>query len=326
MTSPLKILLHYNQPDRLGREIQERFPDIDIHYCERYEDIPKALEEFAPDICFTIRVAGQSGFPREALLNSKTLKWIANGGSGTDHIAPWDPEKIVVTNSAGVAADVMAQYVVGAIFAFNIGFPQLWVDKTSRNWRRDAKVFDIRQKTLLILGLGRVGQSVATLAHAAGLRVISTDINPTPAVPVDLHVSPEEINTVLAEADYVTVCVPLTPQTRGMIDKTFFSAMKSEAVLINVGRGPVVVESDLVEALMSGSIKGAALDVFETEPLPEESPFWSLENVIISPHCCSVFDGWELGTVKMFCDNIERLCAGQPLLNVVHPNLTKAAY
>ena len=144
---------------------------------------------------------------------------------------------------------------------------------------------------------------------------------PTPTVPVDLHVSPKELHTVVAEADYVTVCVPLTPQTCGMIDKTFFSVMKPEAVLINIGRGPVVDESALVEALTSGSIKGAALDVFETEPLPEESPLWSLENVIISPHCSSVFEGWELRAIKMFCDNIDRWYAGQPLLNVVYPSL-----
>lgn len=319
MSAIERVLIHYLFPDRLGSELEERFSDVEFASCRHYGEVGDAIEAFRPDVCFSVREAGTPGFPRAALLNSPGLKWVANGGSGTDHLAPWNPDQVTVTNSAGVAADVMAQFVIGAVFAFNGGLPEFWSDKAQRIWRGDAKVSDITTKTLLIVGLGRIGQSVARLARAVGLRVVSIDVAPEPPVPVDQHASPDALRALAAEADYVTVCTPSTPQTRGMIDAVVFGAMKSEAVFINVGRGDLVDEAALVDALSTGAIRGAALDVFETEPLPQDSPIWNLDNVIVSPHCSSVFDGWELRAIRMFCDNIDRWRAGQPLNNVVQP-------
>ena len=137
---------------------------------------------------------------------------------------------------------------------------------------------------------------------------------------VDQHVAPKALLSVVNDADFVTVCVPSNSSTRGMIDASVLQAMKPDAVFINVGWGDLVDESALVVALKDRSIKGAALDVFATEPLVADSPLWGLDNVMLSPHCSSVFEGWERNAIRMFCDNIERWQTGQPLKNVVcHP-------
>ena len=123
----------------------------------------------------------------------------------------------------------------------------------------------------------------------------------------------------LGAADFVVVCVPLTDATRHLIDARAIAAMKPDAVLVDVSRGGVVDGAALIGALRSGHVGGAALDVFENEPLPPESPFWTLDNVIVTPHCSSVYDGWERRSAEMFCDNAERWVEGAPLENVVDP-------
>jgi phosphoglycerate dehydrogenase-like enzyme len=145
------------------------------------------------------------------------------------------------------------------------------------------------------------------------------DVDPEPSVCVDQHVAPKALLSVVNDADFVTICTPSNTSTRGMIDASVLQAMKPDAVFINVGRGDLVDENALIAALKDRSIKGAALDVFATEPLATDSPLWGLDNVMLSPHCSSVFDGWERNAIRMFCDNIERWRADQPLKNVVRP-------
>lgn len=319
MPKAQKILLHYAFPERLGPEISERFPDIELMQCSSCEGLASALHAFTPDICFSIREVGKSDIIRNALMNANSLKWIANGGSGTDHLGAWDPKKLTVTNSAGAASDVMAQYVIGAVFSFNMNFPQFCADKIARRWRSEASVSDLTTKSILIIGLGKIGQSIARLARRVGLRVVSVDVNPEPPVCVDQHVTPKMLLSVVNDADFVTVCVPSNSSTRGMIDASVLQAMKPDAVFINVGRGDLVDEKALFAALKERSIKGAALDVFATEPLATDSPLWGLDNVMLSPHCSSVFDGWERNAIRMFCNNIERWQANLPLQNVVDP-------
>jgi phosphoglycerate dehydrogenase-like enzyme len=188
---------------------------------------------------------------------------------------------------------------------------------------RNFEAFDVRMlsgKTLGIVGYGSIGRACAWRAKAMGMRVLAVRRRPELSegdANVDATYSPDRRREMLAECDYVAVAGALTPETRGMIGAAEFAAMKREAVLINVGRGPVVVESALVEALGSGAIRGAALDVFDTEPLPQDHPFWGMENVLLSPHCADHNETWLDDAMECFLDNFQRFRDGAPLANVV---------
>jgi phosphoglycerate dehydrogenase-like enzyme len=151
------------------------------------------------------------------------------------------------------------------------------------------------------------------------MQVVGIRARPAPTAHVDRVEPMEQLHSVLGIADFVVVCLPLTPTTRGLIDAAAFRALKPGAVLVDVSRGSIVRQAALVDALKSGRLKGAVLDVFETEPLPKDNPLWDMENVIVTPHCSSVYDGWEQRSVEMFCDNLDRWKRGEPLRNVVDP-------
>jgi len=128
-----------------------------------------------------------------------------------------------------------------------------------------------------------------------------------------------DLHSVLPEADFLLLCLPLTAATRGLMDAQAFGHLKPGAVLIDVSRGGIMRQAALIEALQSGRLGGAALDVFETEPLPPDNPLWGMANVILTPHCSSVYDGWDRRSMDMFCDNLDRWRQGLPLENVVDP-------
>ena len=168
-----------------------------------------------------------------------------------------------------------------------------------------------------VVGLGTIGREIARLANSIGMRVIGTRNNPEPVPHVEKVYGADELRSVLSEADFVVLIAALTPETRGMIGKAELAAMKQDAYLINVARGAIVVEADLIEALQNGTIAGAALDVFETEPLPPESPLWKMENVIITPHIAGARPDYLHAVSEIFSKNLTRYISGEPLFNVV---------
>ncbi len=298
--------------------LEGRFPEVGFTCCRSYEAVPEILDECAPDALYGIIFAGRRDYPRAALLDTPSLKWISVGGSGTDHLAPWDPAALTVTNSAGVAADVMAQYVLGAILSLSLGFPGFAAAQRERRWVA-GMVEPIRGRTAAVVGLGKTGRAVARSLTAMGVRVVGVRANPAPTDHVDRVYGFRELHQALGEADYVVLCLPLTASTRHCIDDGAIAAMKPGAILVDVSRGGVVKGDALVAGLQSGALAGAALDVFETEPLPPDSPFWRLENVIITPHCSSVYEGWERRSAEMFGDNLARRLRGEPLETIVDP-------
>ena len=168
-----------------------------------------------------------------------------------------------------------------------------------------------------LIGLGSIGKAIAAKAAALGLKVVGVRKHPAPVEHVDHVYGPDELHEALAVADFVTLIVALTPETTGMFGRAELEAMKPDAFLINVARGQVVVENELVEALRSGTIAGAALDVFEVEPLPPESPLWQMENVIITPHNAGARPDYIEAVTKLFNDNLAHYLAGEPLFNLV---------
>jgi phosphoglycerate dehydrogenase-like enzyme len=314
----MKLMVHYDKPDLVLNVLRRRLHGCALACCTSYADLPAALERERPDILYSVRFAGTSGFPRPAILACPSLSWVSVGGAGIDHLIPWDPSRLTVTNAAGVGAETMAQYAIAAILHFTLGFPGFAALQRERRWI-EGKVASVKGLTLAILGLGKTGQAVAPLAKTLGMRVIGIRANPIETPHVDRVEHAGQLREVLGESDIVLVCLPLTERTRHLLDVPQFASMKRGAVLIDLSRGGIVRHSALVESLADGRLKGAALDVFETEPLPPESPLWDMPNVIITPHCSSVYDGWEKRSIEMFCDNFDRWRRGEKRNNIVDP-------
>jgi phosphoglycerate dehydrogenase-like enzyme len=318
MTAGLTVILHTNAPAVAMKVLRDRHPGLSVCPCDSYAGLAALIGETKAEIVYSVRFDGTARFPRSALLESPTVKWVSVGGSGTDHLGHWNPEKVTVTNAAGVAADMMAEYALGAMLSFSLCLRNFARHQRARTWIAGT-VEPIQGKTLLLLGLGRTGQALARRAKAMGLATLGVRARPRPTADVDEVHGIEALPELWGRADFIACCVPLLEATRGLIGPAAFAAMKPSAVLIDVSRGGVVDEAALLSALDGCRIKGAALDVFSTEPLPKDHPIWSYENVIVTPHCSSVYDGWEKKALRMFADNLSRFLRGEPLENVVDP-------
>ena len=209
--------------------------------------------------------------------------------------------------------------MIGAALFFNKNFPRMRRQQREGWW----EAFDVEElygKTMGIVGYGSIGRESAKLARAFGMKVVALRRKPEQSKGdplIDRTYPPGQLRELMAESDFVVLAAPLTPATRGMVGDGEIRAMKPSAVLINVGRGPVLNEPALIEALSEKRIRGAGLDVFEKEPLPDGHPFYSMDNVLLSPHCADHTPGWIEGAVEFFLANFERFRKGEPLENVV---------
>jgi phosphoglycerate dehydrogenase-like enzyme len=247
-------------------------------------------------------------------------RWIHVAGSGVEPMlfpaVTGDPG-IALTNSRGVYDQAIAEYVLGFVLAMAKDVPGMLEHQRRREWRpRDSE--PIGGRRAVVWGTGPIGRAVARTLRAVGMRVSGAGRTPR-AGDADFGTvhGPAGIPGALGAADYVVLVAPLTGQTRGMVDARTIRAMKPGARLINVGRGALVDEEALIDALTSGHLVGAALDVFATEPLPAGSPLWTLPGVLVSPHTAGEAQGWRASLAELFADNLRRRQDGRPLLNVV---------
>lgn len=318
MPKPLKVILHNDQTDQMMGWLNAAYRDVEVLGCNTYTDLPGMIDAHHPDVVYSIRFAGTPGFPREALFGPNGPRWLAIGGAGTDHLGHWDTNATTVTNAAGVAADMMAEYAFGGMLHFSLDIAGLQRDQATQTWAA-RMVSPLKGKTLLIVGLGNTGRAVAARAKAFGMHVIGTRARPLAAENVDEVHGSDSLMQILPRADFVVICTPLTPGTKGLIGVPQLRSMKSGVVIVDVSRGGVVDQNALAQALNAGHVAGAALDVFEVEPLPQNSPFWSMPNVIVSPHCSSVHQDWERASFDLFIENIGLWRDINPLRNVVDP-------
>jgi phosphoglycerate dehydrogenase-like enzyme len=223
-------------------------------------------------------------------------------------LAREDVERIAWASSAGVHATPLGEWALFGILALTKGLPRLDADKRERHWAH-YPVDEVRGTTVLVVGLGEIGREVARLAEAFGMRVLSTRRNEG------------ELDELLPRADSVVITLPLTTETRGLIDRRRIGLLKPGAILVNIGRGPVLDEDALIDALRSGRVRGAALDVFATEPLPPDSPLWELDNVILSPHTAAQSIRENERIVQLFADNLRRYLAGEELRSRIRTDL-----
>lgn len=266
------------------------------------------------------------GFPPvsvDVIAKSPTLRLLHVPSTGVDRFVT--PEmrasKIILTNSRGVHAKPVAEHAVALMLALAYNLPQFGRNQAQRVWK-EIEIGRLEGKTAGLLGLGAIGEEIARKCKAFDMRVIGTRRDATEIPPnVDEVFAPEGTNEVLHQADFVLCSLPLTHETSHFMDYGRFCAMKSDAFFVNVGRGPVVLEEDLIRALQQGQIKGAGLDVFEIEPLSKESPLWKMENVIVTPHAAGNSRANRQRVLDILVENLRRLQAGQQLVNVVDKTL-----
>lgn len=259
---------------------------------------------------------------REAFLMSKHLRWIHSRSAGLEQTL--FPELIesdvILTNGSGVFSPSLGEFALAAILYFAKDFRRMIRNQVAGIWEQ-FDVSMVEGKTLGIVGYGSIGRAVASRARALGMNVLGLRrqaSKPPERDPlVNRIYSSEQLPEMLSQCDYIVVTVPLTEQTKGLIGVDELAAMKKEAVLINLGRGPTVDEQAIIRALSEGRIRGAALDVFDQEPLPEGHPFYSLENVLLSPHCADHTPDWNENAMRFFLAQLERFKRGEVLLNVV---------
>lgn len=276
----------------------------------------------AAEVYFNGSYLQRSTFHR-VLAAAPHLRWQHTPSAGADHIlaSPLFQERdIVLTNSAGVYAVPIAEFVITLILNQSKRFAAVRSLQQQHRWHQEIgfEFNELTESTLLIIGAGGIGQAIATRASAFGMRVWGSRRRIDPLPGFEQVVGTEEWRSLLPTADYVVVATPLTPETKGMIDATVLQAMPPHAYLINIARGAIVNEADLLIALKAGWIAGAALDTFDTEPLPADSPFWSLPNVTVSPHCSGFSPRNDRRCADLFLDNLNRYRNSQPLRNVVN--------
>lgn len=293
---------HWTSADDLAGELRARLPDLDL----RVARTPAESREGAADA--EILVA--SLLPDELI--RANVRWVQATSAGVDFydLDALEEAGVTVTTAAGVHAEPIAEQTLGYMLAFERGIDRGIRQQSRGVWER-YEGGELRGKTLGIVGVGAIGTRAAELADAFDMRVVGTKRDPSTAPDVvdEVH-GPDGLFDVLVEADYVLVSCPLTDETRGLLSYDELGAMKDSAVLINVARGPIVDESALETALQQRMIRGAALDVFETEPLPPDSVLWDLSNAVITPHMAGSTPRKHERMAEIFVENYETFVAG----------------
>lgn len=286
----------------------------------------EAFRQAAPDATVIFNWSGSLELLRATFGMFPNLRWVHSRSAGLERtLFPELVERPVpLTNGSGVFSPSLAEFVLAAILFFAKDFRRMIRNQMAGVW--DAfDVLPISGQTVGIVGHGDIGRAVAASVRPLGMRVLAVKRHVSPSHGSDPLVeqmySPDRRIEMISRCDYVVAAAPLTPETRGMIAEPEFAAMKPTAVVINVGRGPVIQEAALVSALSLGRIKGAALDVFDHEPLPDGHPFYKLENVLLSPHCADHTPDWLDRAMQFFIEQFKRFQKGEPLMNVVDKKL-----
>jgi phosphoglycerate dehydrogenase-like enzyme len=268
----------------------------------------------------SLDVVTDARFPLRALASAAPhLRWIHITGAGIEPLLPldWLPASVTLTNNSGVHVPKVAEFATMALLMLNAGIPRMVANQARCEW---SQIFtpSIAGKTVLIVGLGDMGGTAAREAKRLGLRVIGISRSAQPHRHADMVLAPHRLAQAVRRADFILIAAPLTPATHHLIGREVLAAAKPGAGLINVGRAGVVDYDALREALASGAIGGAILDVFDPEPLPASSPLWRTPNLILMPHCSSDdLDRYLPRTLDLVFQNVRRLIGGRPLRNVV---------
>jgi phosphoglycerate dehydrogenase-like enzyme len=293
----------------LADEITDRFPRIDLTVAETPSESRARLPDAEVALGFSLDAA--------LLADDPNLGWFQVLSAGVDHLDldAFEAAGVAVTNASGVHAEPIAEQVLGYLLTFERRLHRAARQRHRGVWE-GYSAGELRGKTVCVAGLGAIGSRVAELCAALGCRVVGTKRDPEtgPDAADEVH-PPDALHGLLAEADHVVAACPLTDETADLFDAEAFTSMRSSATFVNVGRGGVHDESALVDALRGREIGGAALDVFEEEPLPPDSPLWDLSNVVVTPHMAGSTPRYWERAAALFAENYRAYRADGTLTN-----------
>jgi phosphoglycerate dehydrogenase-like enzyme len=276
--------------------LQARFPDLTIHVADHHSKVAPYIATADILVTFTPMMTSQ------VLEAAPALKWIQTLGTGLDNLIdlPTLRKDVIVTNVRGIHGPPVSEAAIGAMLALARDLPRAVRAQDERQWRRFPAQL-LHNKTVGIFGVGAIAAALAPKCKALGMRVIGISTAPRDVPGFDEIRARDELSRIAGEIDFLVLLTPLTAATRNSVGAKVFTAMKPTSFLVNLARGGVVDEASLLEALAAGRIAGAALDVFNEEPLPADHPFWGMHNVIITTHqggFCDVYIDYALPTVE----------------------------
>jgi phosphoglycerate dehydrogenase-like enzyme len=318
------LIVHYHSfelwhaPSWIRERLQQDFPGHQFIQLQNYDRVPQEIADTDVFIGLSLRP--------EQFAAAKRLRWIHSPAAAVHQLMYPELIKssVALTNSTGVHGPVVAEHAITLLLALAKRLPQAMQYQARHEWSQNQlwqgspRPREVADSTVLVIGMGSIGREFAVRAKALGMRILAIRENPAKGLDgADAVYGSAQIDEVLPQADYVLLCTPVTPATTGIMNAARLGKMKPDAYLINVARGPLIEEAALLDALQHRRIAGAALDVFNQEPLPADSPFWSLDNILITPHTAAVTDRlWERH-YRLIVDNMKRFLAGERLLNEV---------
>lgn len=331
----IKVLITVNFGEEILQQLREISPRLEIisRPARNYTDMAAQIWQEA-EILYT----GSVFPPADAM---PRLKWVQSHFAGADETLKQpliqQHREVIITSTRGIHATKMAEYAIGMCIALGHKFPQMREAFRKKEWSYDRHqkfmAVELRGATLGIVGYGAIGREIARLAKCFGMTVLAAKRNVRHVEETDHYTvddtgdkygnafdrlyPPQALATMVRDCDFVVITTPLTEKTHNLYSEKVIQAMKPGSYLINIGRGGVVDENALLEALKSGHLAGAALDVFETEPLPEDHPLWTAPNIVITPHIAGGMVTYNEKAADIFEENLRRYLEKKPLLNVV---------
>lgn len=300
------------QKDEVTARLSEALPQAIVVFAGCADDVPLGAE-------FDVVITPTLPWLPRALARLEAYGWIHFLSAGVEKIwaMDFDKSRPLMTKSSGVHGAPMSEYAIGAMLYFTKQFGRFHDQARRAKWQR-GWLDELTGKQLTVLGLGHIGQSLARRANAFDMVVTGTLRQMRPVANVDRVVTLEEIGDELARTDFLVCCLPLTEATRGLVGDSLLSQLKPGAVLIDISRGGVVKGEAVLRALNTGRLNGAALDVFEQQPLPAESPLWRREDILITPHVSGTTPHYLTRALDVLVANLQAQAAGAPLVTPVH--------
>jgi phosphoglycerate dehydrogenase-like enzyme len=328
------LLIHHrfslwSAPDWFVERLRAAFPEVEFINRKSYEGAEADLRESDVLVTWSIRP--------EQFAEAKKLRWIHSPAAAVHAVLIPEVVKtgVIVTNASSVHGPVVAEHTIALLLAMAKRLPSLvkyqqqhvWAQQEV--WEEFPRTREVAGATLGLVGVGSIGGEVARRCAALGMKIMAVRQHPErgadfldgPAASAAVVYGPDELDKMLAQADYVVLAAPVTSSTQALLDSDRLAKMKPDAYLINVGRGALVDETALACALQRKQIGGAALDVFENEPLSPDSPLWDLPNVLITPHCAALTERLWDRHYEVFSENLRRFQAGETLLGVVNKQI-----
>ncbi|MCF8111120.1 MAG: D-2-hydroxyacid dehydrogenase [Desulfobacteraceae bacterium] len=311
-----QVLINFDFPGKYVEALSEKYPGLRFVKSTDKSEVFSYLPE--TEVLLTFFQCS-----REILDAAPRLKWVQAITAGVDYM-PLDvifSRGITLTNGRGIHRIHMAEYALAAMICLARSFHLMFRNQARRKWDRTPPQDEIYGATLGIVGLGEIGEEIAKKASVFGMRVIGVKRSPQPVEHVDKVYGPEDMGVVFEKSDYVINLLPLTSGTHKLIDGKYFSLMGENACFINMGRGQTVNEDDLIDALREKKIRAAVSDVFYKEPLPEDSPLWDMENIIITPHICGQSPNYTKRAFEIIDHNLGVYTTGSgEMINIVDPD------